>query len=902
MAMDTMIGANIFDQAAITSARRAMDAMVTGAPRPACEQAAEGGCGVIGYLATAPMAGRFMVKSLVQMHNRGNGKGGGVAALGCFPNYPRHYALHVGYLDPSVRDRVEEKFINPHFDVAHAEFQPQLDDHREAGLEIRPPLVRRYFVRVKPALLSQFASTHGFQDAGAAEDEFVYQNSFALNWEYYASADEKQAFVLSQGRDLMILKGVGYAEEIARYYRLEDFQALGWIGHQRYPTRGRVWHPGGAHPFAGLHEALVHNGDFANYYAVAEYLRQKGIRPLFLTDTEVAALLLDYYLRVCHYDLEQVIEAMAPTTERDFDRLPKSRKRVYRALKVAHIHGSPDGPWFFIVARTLAGAAGWQLIGITDTSMLRPQVFSLNHGPLAVGCIGSEKQAIDALLGEISREHPEVPAVADHYWAARGGSFSDGGAFIYTVAPQADGALRLVCTNKFGERVSVDRGEERYRGPIVIRPGPPAPVAALVAEIDRAEEAKLPPEFALAEGPGGDGLHSNPGVALRLFEEGKLRLKGAGFNRFLEFLGSLLTYSRESDQAFAIAVDTLTLLRDRRYHTGHKARAWVLSMVDQALGRVFASLESGGKSQSRFRLVKHPLAAINPGLLQLADTTVLTSPDRPDQVLVVDAGAFEQEGPESVARLLVEAHRLGWCRFLLFGCKGDRFIGCGMGPDTSEVRIDVYGSSGDYLGSGLDGATIVVHGDAQDQVGQILNRGRLIIHGNVGQTFLYGAKGGEAYVLGNAAGRSLINSVGDIRAIINGTCLDYAAESFMAGEVTGGGFLLVNGLRVSAYGEILGLEDRYPGSNFFSLASGGAGYVNDPYKSMGEDQLNGAHFVPFTNNDWMVILPHLQENEALFGIEIERDLLTVDRVLKWPGEVFRKVVAKTAGQDEPVSP
>jgi glutamate synthase domain-containing protein 3 len=64
----------------------------------------------------------------------------------------------------------------------------------------------------------------------------------------------------------------------------------------------------------------------------------------------------------------------------------------------------------------------------------------------------------------------------------------------------------------------------------------------------------------------------------------------------------------------------------------------------------------------------------------------------------------------------------------------------------------VYGSSGDYLGSGLDGATMVVHGDAQDQVGQILKAGRIVIFGSVGQTFLYGAKGGEAFSMGSAAG------------------------------------------------------------------------------------------------------------------------------------------------------
>ena len=29
-------------------------------------------------------------------------------------------------------------------------------------------------------------------------------------------------------------------------------------------------HPGGAHPFAALNTALVHNGDIANYFSVSE--------------------------------------------------------------------------------------------------------------------------------------------------------------------------------------------------------------------------------------------------------------------------------------------------------------------------------------------------------------------------------------------------------------------------------------------------------------------------------------------------------------------------------------------------------------------------------------------------------------------------------------------------------
>jgi len=36
----------------------------------------------------------------------------------------------------------------------------------------------------------------------------------------------------------MILKIVGYAEQVRQYYLLEDFKAHGWIAHQRYPTKG----------------------------------------------------------------------------------------------------------------------------------------------------------------------------------------------------------------------------------------------------------------------------------------------------------------------------------------------------------------------------------------------------------------------------------------------------------------------------------------------------------------------------------------------------------------------------------------------------------------------------------------------------------------------------------------
>lgn len=157
---------------------------------------------------------------------------------------------------------------------------------------------------------------------------------------------------------------------------------------------------------------------------------------------------------------------------------------------------------------------------------------------------------------------------------------------------------------------------------------------------------------------------------------------------------------------------------------------------------------------------------------------------------------------------------------ILFKCRGQRFIGNGLGPLTSGVKIDVYGSSGDYLASGIDGAEIYVHGSAQDQLAQIMKEGKLVVYGDVGQTFYMGLKG-TIFVKGNAAGRPLINAVGQPKVVINGTCLDYLAESFMAGiPLKGGGFAILNGIQLDDSGKVLELATPYPGNNLFSLASG----------------------------------------------------------------------------------
>jgi glutamate synthase domain-containing protein 3 len=304
-------------------------------------------------------------------------------------------------------------------------------------------------------------------------------------------------------------------------------------------------------------------------------------------------------------------------------------------------------------------------------------------------------------------------------------------------------------------------------------------------------------------------------------------------------------------------------------------------MVAEALDSIFRSVP----------VIRETEGALSCRKIDFDSRQTLRAPIKGEKVLVADAGLFPPEGDDSFARLVSDAYRLGWRRFICFGQRGQRFLGCGFGPDTKGVRIDSFGSSGDYLGSGMDGLEIYVHGNAQDQLGQIMKSGKLVVYGDVGQTFMYGAKGGEVYVLGNAAGRPLINACGRPRVVINGTALDYLAESFMAGDpYNGGGFVILNGLNFDKDGKLVPLEIPYPGSNIFSLASGGAIFVRDPHKSIVPEQLNGGQILPFRKKDWKLILPYLEENERLFGIRTE-DLLMVDGIRRNPEEVYRTISA-----------
>ena len=783
----------------------------------------EGGCGVIGFASTKQVEGKHLLKSLIQMDNRGNGKGGGVAILGLNADQlgidqevlDRNFILQIAYLDDRVQNELEQKYIFSKFEVdAHYDFQ-NIEDFQSIGLEVKPPRVHLYFIHAKENLLESFAKELAF-DGGIdrVEEEFVFQNSFGLNREFYASLGDKRAFVLSHAKNTLVFKLVGYGHHVIQYYKLADFKAHIWIGHHRYPTKGTVWHPGGAHPFVGMNEVLVHNGDFSNYHSVCEYLAQRNLYPLFLTDTEISVYLFDLYSRIYNYPTEYIIEALAPTTERDFYMLDKSKQVIYRDIQHNHLHGSPDGPWFFIIGRSIYQEQMIQLLGITDTSMLRPQVFAIQSGEHDIALIGSERQAIDAILLSLSKSDECYTSKADRYWNARGGSYTDGGAFIFSVSLKDKPTL--VVQDKFGNEIT----------------------------------AKISTNM-------NDWLTSVEKLNGTSYLK-KLHRDGISLH---EIINDLRSSPFQSSGDKISAINELTYLLDNSHLIASMKSGRSKHIIHEAIFEIFRSFPNIENTESI-------------GILVDSSTIGnLRSPIGKQKYLILDVKEFDSEGINSAAMAIVQAYQTGWKQVYSFDWRGQRFCGSGLGPNSYGFRIDVYGNPGDYLGSGLDGAEIYVHTAAQDQVGQMMKTGRLVIYGDVGQAFLYGAKGGEIFVLGNTAGRPLINAVGKPKVVINGTCLDYLAESFMAGDpLNDGGFAVVLGLEFDHNGEIQNLNTPYPGGNLLSLGSGGAIYIYDPNRQVEDNQLHGGQISVLSNLDDKLISKYLKINYDLFSIPYEDKL------------------------------
>jgi glutamate synthase domain-containing protein 3 len=124
----------------------------------------------------------------------------------------------------------------------------------------------------------------------------------------------------------------------------------------------------------------------------------------------------------------------------------------------------------------------------------------------------------------------------------------------------------------------------------------------------------------------------------------------------------------------------------------------------------------------------------------------------------------------------------------IYGCLGQRYIGCGLKGKT----LTVHGTPGNAIGAYLDGGQIIVRGNAQDAAGDTMNDGSIIIHGNVGDAPGYGMRGGKLYIRGNSGYRTGIHmkQYKDKKPVI---IVGGSAGSFL-GEYLAGGLIIVLGI------------------------------------------------------------------------------------------------------------
>jgi glutamate synthase domain-containing protein 1 len=337
------------------------------------------GCSIFGMmnLEGKRFSSQDPVKAITNMHERGNGLGGGFAVYGIYPEHADDYAFHIMYLNKDAKEKTD-KLLSASFDIIGDEEIPT----REANVW-EPPLAWRYFVQPRKRLLENQTA-----------DDYVIEKVMRINTE------TGQAFVFSSGKNMGVFKGVGFPEDIADFFRLEEYEGYIWTCHGRFPTNTPGWW-GGAHPFNILDWTVVHNGELSSYGINRRYLEMYGYKCTMQTDTEVLAYTFDLLMRRQRLPMEIVAKILAPPLWSEIEASESKQARVLRALRQTYGSLLMNGPFSVVVAHH------GEMIGLTDRIKLRPLSAGIRGDVLY---LSSEESAMRL-----------VSPVLDKYWNPRGG-------------------------------------------------------------------------------------------------------------------------------------------------------------------------------------------------------------------------------------------------------------------------------------------------------------------------------------------------------------------------------------------------------------------------------------------------------------------------------------------------
>ncbi len=320
-----------------------------------------------------PMSGERMIRSISVMRDRSNGLGGGFAGYGIYPDYKEFYAFHLFYDSKSARQETEA-FITRHFEIAYSsEIRtrkiPEVTDE---------PIIWRYFLA---PLSRKLADSH------LDEREYVARCVNRINVEIDG------AYVFSSGKNMGVFKGVGYPEDIGRFYRLDEYYGYCWTCHGRYPTNTPGWW-GGAHPFGLLDYSIVHNGEISSYDANRRYIEMFGYKCTLKTDTEVITYIVDYLVRKRGLTMEEAAKVIAPSFWTTIDGKSEEARREETFLRRAFPSLLVTGPFSIIVGYTGG------IMALNDRLKLRSAVCA-EKGDIAY--VASEESAIRAVEPDLDR-------------------------------------------------------------------------------------------------------------------------------------------------------------------------------------------------------------------------------------------------------------------------------------------------------------------------------------------------------------------------------------------------------------------------------------------------------------------------------------------------------------------
>ncbi len=311
------------------------------------------GCGLSGIINRKGelIKGEIVIESICNQRERGNGLGAGFAAYGIYPEFKDYYCLHIMADHKRALKEVEE-ILSHRCYLVH---QERIPTRPTPGIE-SPPRFRRYFV--KPRYEGELRDVcEGTVD----EDDYMVELVMRIN------TNVSGAYVISSGRNMGAFKGVGFPDQIANFFRLEEYSAYIWTAHNRFPTNTPGWW-GGAHPFTILDWSIVHNGEISSYGTNRRYLEMFGYHCTLLTDTEVVAYLLDLLIRRHRLPIEVACTALAPPFWSEIERMEEPEKSLYTAVRAVYGAAMLNGPFAILFAYNGG------LVGLNDRVKLRPLV------------------------------------------------------------------------------------------------------------------------------------------------------------------------------------------------------------------------------------------------------------------------------------------------------------------------------------------------------------------------------------------------------------------------------------------------------------------------------------------------------------------------------------------------